>query len=132
MRHGNIAEEITRCAAERAGLVVMGLRSRKRGKPGAIAARVLHKQATRLCSRCPTRRIKRADLAAREVIFDERLVDRKRRLRSFGSSHDGELHKTGGVARHVETGDVRRLYVPVFTAPLRVNVQPSDAGRSHP
>ncbi len=43
VRHGNIAEEITRCAAaERAGLVVMGLRSRERGKPGAIAARVLH------------------------------------------------------------------------------------------
>ena len=43
VRKGNVAEEITRCAAtEHAGLVVMGLRDGERGKPGAIAASVLH------------------------------------------------------------------------------------------
>lgn len=42
VRRGNIAEEISRCAlAEGAGLVVMGLRPRGRGQPGAIAAAVL-------------------------------------------------------------------------------------------
>ena len=47
VRSGNVAEEISRCAAtERAGLVVMGLRDRERGKPGAIAARVLHSGET--------------------------------------------------------------------------------------
>ena len=42
VRHGHIAEEISRCAiAEGAGLVVMGLRARGRGRPGATAAAVL-------------------------------------------------------------------------------------------
>lgn len=42
VRRGNVAEEIARCAvAEGAGLVVMGLRARGRGQPGAIAAAVL-------------------------------------------------------------------------------------------
>ena len=53
----------------------------------------------------------------REVIFDERLVHRKRCLRTFGSSHDGELHKTGGVARARRAGMSVASYVPViFTA----------------
>lgn len=42
VRRGNVAEEISRCAsAEGAGLVVMGLRTRPRGQPGAIASAVL-------------------------------------------------------------------------------------------
>jgi len=42
VRHGDIPEEISRCAiAEGAGLVVMGLRARGRGRPGATAAAVL-------------------------------------------------------------------------------------------
>jgi hypothetical protein len=42
VRRGEVAEEISRCAsAEGAGLVVMGLRERPRGQPGAIAAAVL-------------------------------------------------------------------------------------------
>lgn len=42
VRRGNVAEEISRCAvAEGAGLVVMGLRPRPRGRPGAIATSVL-------------------------------------------------------------------------------------------
>lgn len=42
VRHGDIAEEISRCAiTEGAGLVVMGLRSKPRGRPGAIASAVL-------------------------------------------------------------------------------------------
>lgn len=42
VRHGDIAEEISRCAiSEGAGLVVMGLRSKPGGRPGAIASAVL-------------------------------------------------------------------------------------------
>lgn len=42
VRRGDVAEEISRCAvAEGAGLVVMGLRERPRGRAGAIAAAVL-------------------------------------------------------------------------------------------
>lgn len=42
VRRGNVPDEISRCAsAEGAGLVVMGLRTRPRGQPGAIAAAVL-------------------------------------------------------------------------------------------
>jgi nucleotide-binding universal stress UspA family protein len=42
VRRGRVAEEISRCAvAEGAGLVVMGLRKRPRGQPGAIATAVL-------------------------------------------------------------------------------------------
>jgi nucleotide-binding universal stress UspA family protein len=42
VRHGDIAEQISRCAvAERTGLVVMGLRGRSGKHPGAIAAAVL-------------------------------------------------------------------------------------------
>lgn len=42
VRRGRVAEEISRCAlSEGAGLVVMGLRSKRRGKPGAIASAVL-------------------------------------------------------------------------------------------
>ncbi len=42
VRRGNVAEEISRCAVnEGAGLVVMGLRARPRGTPGAIASAVL-------------------------------------------------------------------------------------------
>jgi nucleotide-binding universal stress UspA family protein len=42
VRRGGVAKEISRCAlAEGAGLVVMGLRERGRGRPGAIASAVL-------------------------------------------------------------------------------------------
>ena len=42
VRRGNVAEEISQCALiEGAGLVVMGLRARARGRPGGIAAAVL-------------------------------------------------------------------------------------------
>jgi nucleotide-binding universal stress UspA family protein len=42
VRRGSIAEEISQCAVhEGAGLVVMGLQSRPRGTPGAIATAVL-------------------------------------------------------------------------------------------
>jgi nucleotide-binding universal stress UspA family protein len=42
VRHGDIAEQISRCAvAERTGLVVMGLRDKSRKYPGAIASAVL-------------------------------------------------------------------------------------------
>ena len=42
VRHGDVAREISRCAAaERVGLVVMGLRAKLRGRPGAIASAVL-------------------------------------------------------------------------------------------
>jgi nucleotide-binding universal stress UspA family protein len=42
VRRGDVAEEISRCALnEGAGLVVMGLRTRGRGQPGAIASAVL-------------------------------------------------------------------------------------------
>lgn len=42
VRRGHVADEISRCAdAEGAGLVVMGLRSKGRGQPGAIASAVL-------------------------------------------------------------------------------------------
>ena len=42
VRRGRVAEEISRCAvSEGAGLVVMGLRKRPRGQPGAIATAVL-------------------------------------------------------------------------------------------
>lgn len=42
VRHGNVAEEISRCAvAEGAGLVVMGLRANSRRHPGTIASAVL-------------------------------------------------------------------------------------------
>jgi nucleotide-binding universal stress UspA family protein len=42
VRRGIVADEISLCAkAEGAGLVVMGLRTRHRGRPGAIAAAVL-------------------------------------------------------------------------------------------
>lgn len=42
VRHGEVAEEIARCAvAERSGLVVMGLRQQGRGSPGRIASRVM-------------------------------------------------------------------------------------------
>lgn len=42
VRRGRVADEISRCAlAEGAGLVVMGLRERARGKPGAVASAVL-------------------------------------------------------------------------------------------
>jgi nucleotide-binding universal stress UspA family protein len=42
VRHGDIAEEISRCAlTEGAGLVVMGLRAGPRGQPGVIASAVL-------------------------------------------------------------------------------------------
>lgn len=42
VRRGKVAEEIARCALEeRSGLVVMGLRSARRGRPGSIAAAVL-------------------------------------------------------------------------------------------
>jgi len=42
VRHGDIAEQISRCAvAEGAGLVVMGLRAKTRKQPGAIASAVL-------------------------------------------------------------------------------------------
>ena len=44
VRRGGVAEEISRCAAaEHAGLVVIGLRPRPRGRPGAIASEVLAK-----------------------------------------------------------------------------------------
>jgi hypothetical protein len=46
-RTGEAAEEIARCAAaEHSGLVVMGLRDPGLGKPGAIAATVLHSGKT--------------------------------------------------------------------------------------
>lgn len=42
VRRGRVAEEISRCAvAERAGLVVMGLRETTRGRPGVIASAVM-------------------------------------------------------------------------------------------
>jgi hypothetical protein len=42
VRRGHVAEEISNCvSAEGAGLVVMGLRERQRGQPGAIASAVL-------------------------------------------------------------------------------------------
>lgn len=42
VRHGDVPEEISRCAiAEGAGLVVMGLRAGGRGRPGATAGAVL-------------------------------------------------------------------------------------------
>ena len=42
VRRGKIGEQISRCAAtEGSGLVVMGLRSKGRGQPGAIASAVL-------------------------------------------------------------------------------------------
>jgi hypothetical protein len=42
VRHGDIAEQISRCAvAERTGLVVMGLRDKPRKQSGAIASAVL-------------------------------------------------------------------------------------------
>jgi hypothetical protein len=42
VRHGAVAEEISRCArTEGAGLVVMGLRAKPRGQPGAIASAVI-------------------------------------------------------------------------------------------
>ena len=42
VRRGDVAEEISRCAVtEGAGLVVMGLRERPRGRPGVIASAVL-------------------------------------------------------------------------------------------
>jgi nucleotide-binding universal stress UspA family protein len=42
VRHGDIADQISRCAvAEGTGLVVMGLRARSRKYPGAIASAVL-------------------------------------------------------------------------------------------
>jgi hypothetical protein len=42
VRHGDIAEQISRCAvAERIGLFVMGLRAKSRKQPGAIASAVL-------------------------------------------------------------------------------------------
>lgn len=42
VRKGDLAEEISRCAVkEGTGLVVMGLRDRPRGRPGAIASAVL-------------------------------------------------------------------------------------------
>lgn len=42
VRKGDLAEEISRCAVkEGTGLVVMGLRERPRGRPGAIASAVL-------------------------------------------------------------------------------------------
>lgn len=42
VRQGNVPEEISRCAlAENAGLVVMGLRARGTGRPGAVASAVL-------------------------------------------------------------------------------------------
>ena len=42
VRTGDVAEEISRCAVtEGTGLVVMGLRERPRGRPGAIASAVL-------------------------------------------------------------------------------------------
>jgi nucleotide-binding universal stress UspA family protein len=42
VRRGRVAEEISRCAiAEESGLVVMGLRSTRRGQPGTIASAVL-------------------------------------------------------------------------------------------
>lgn len=47
VRHGDVAEEISRCAiAEGAGLVVMGLRARGRGRPGAMAGAVLRTNRT--------------------------------------------------------------------------------------
>ena len=47
VRHGNVAEQISRCAvAERIGLVVMGLHGRSRKHPGAIAAAVLRTNTT--------------------------------------------------------------------------------------
>lgn len=46
VRHGNVADEIAQCAAaEGAGVVVMGLRARARGRPGAVAAAVLRSSA---------------------------------------------------------------------------------------
>ena len=42
VRHGDIAEQISRCAvAERTGLVVMGLRAKPHKHPGAIASALL-------------------------------------------------------------------------------------------
>jgi nucleotide-binding universal stress UspA family protein len=42
VRHGDVAEQISRCAvAEGTGLVVMGLRAKSRQYPGAIASAVL-------------------------------------------------------------------------------------------
>ena len=46
VRHGEVAEQISRCAAaERTGLVVMGLGDRPRKQPGAIASAVLRSNA---------------------------------------------------------------------------------------
>lgn len=46
VRHGDIAEQISRCAlAERTGLVVMGLRDKPRKHPGSIASAVLSTNA---------------------------------------------------------------------------------------
>ena len=42
VRHGDVAEEISRCAiSEEAGLVVMGLRDPALGRPGLTIAKVL-------------------------------------------------------------------------------------------
>jgi nucleotide-binding universal stress UspA family protein len=47
VRRGNVAEEISRCAVhEGAGLVVMGLRERRRGTPGVVASAVLKTRRT--------------------------------------------------------------------------------------
>lgn len=46
VRHGDIAEQIARCAAtERTGLVVMGLSGKSRRQPGVIASAVLRARA---------------------------------------------------------------------------------------
>ena len=46
VRHGGVAEQISRCAAaERIGLVVMGIAAKSRRQPGAIASAVLRANA---------------------------------------------------------------------------------------
>ncbi len=51
VRHGDIAKEIAQCAvAANAGLVVMGLRARGRGRPGAIASTLLRTGPAFICA----------------------------------------------------------------------------------
>ena len=51
VRHGDIATEIAQCAvAANAGLVVMGLRARGRGRPGAIASTLLRTGSAFICA----------------------------------------------------------------------------------
>ena len=57
-----------------------------------------------------------AQRVTRSIRVEERAIDRKGRLHTFGRSRDDELHAPAGISRGIDARDVRRGVFPTLNA----------------